>query len=129
MKRIYFIIMLSIGISCLANAQQLDVTLRVTDGQNRPLQEVVMEVEGDQEYYVTDADGIIRFSAEKGVKATLTKDFMFLRQITIDKSNMAVRLDAHHQVFDLGFNESVTKELSASAINGVTAGEIEASGQ
>ena len=64
MKRIYFIIMLSIGISCLANAQQLDVTLRVTDGQNRPLQEVVMEVEGDQGYYVTDADGIIRFSAE-----------------------------------------------------------------
>ena len=101
MKRIYFIIMLSIGISCLANAQQLDVTLRVTDGQNRPLQEVVMEVEGDQGYYVTDADGIIRFSAEKGVKATLTKDFMFSRQITIDKSNMAVRLDAHHQVFDL----------------------------
>lgn len=129
MKRIYFIIMLSIGISCLANAQQLDVTLRVTDGQNRPLQEVVMEVEGNQAYYVTDADGIIRFSAEKGVKATLAKDFMFSRQITIDKPNMAVRLDAHHQVFDLGFNESVTKELSASAINGVTAGEIEASGQ
>ena len=121
--------LLSVGSCLLANARQMDVTLHVTDGENRPIKEVVAEIDGNDEYYVTGADGVIRFKAEKGTKVKLSKDFTLQREIRIDRPDMNVRLTSDHKVFDIGYNQSVSKEKSAAAISGATSEEMDGTRQ
>lgn len=118
MKKIIIFSLLICSAFCL-NAQDLEVTLRILSEKGRPMQGVSASVPGSVIDLVSDANGIIKFSAEKGAVITLVKYNEYARRVAVSSSEMTVTLDANSRIYGLGFNEFTTKETSSAAVEGM----------
>lgn len=129
MKRFNILIMF-ICFSCFLKAQLLPVNVYVVDEQNNPVSGVVMKISGNEnEIFTTDEKGIIHFQAEPGTEVTFSQFNKMLRKLTVKDKDVHVRLDRNARLLEVGYDEKITKENTALAVSGVTAEEMQISGQ
>lgn len=129
MKRLSVIILFA----CLCGslkAQEYLVNVYVVDKQNNPIPEVVMILaDNETESFVSDNNGLIQFKAKKGTEIVFSKYNQILYETTVSAKEMHVRLGDNNYLFEIGYDEQITKENTALAISGVTAKDMSVSGQ
>lgn len=130
MKRFIISIAFIAAVIFPARAQDKTINIHVIDEQNHPVPEVVLKINGnDMESFITDENGSVQFQAEEGTEISLLKFNKLARTLKVTGTEMQIRLGNNNRIFDLGYDEKVTKERSTAAINGITSKEIEISGQ
>ena len=130
MKRFIIGAMLILGLCSWVKAQKIDVRIRVVDEWNRPLQGVMMRIGGnDDESFLSDKDGMIECRADKGAELNFEKYNQLQRKLKVTGEVMTVKLDKDNRLFELGYDQRVTKENTTAAIDGVSADEMKLSGE
>ena len=130
MKRFIIGAMLILGLCSWVKAQKIDVRIRVVDEWNRPLQGVMMRIGGnDDESFLSDKDGMIECRADKGAELNFEKYNQLQRKLKVTGEVMTVKLDKDNRLFELGYDQRVTKENTPAAIDGVSADEMKLSGE
>lgn len=130
MKRFIIGAMLILGLCSWVKAQKIDVRIRVVDEWNRPLQGVMMRIGGnDDESFLSDKDGMIECRADKGAELNFEKYNQLQRKLKVTGEVMMVKLDKDNRLFELGYDQRVTKENTTAAIDGVSADEMKLSGE
>ena len=125
MKRFIIGAMLILGLCSWVKAQKIDVRIRVVDEWNRPLQGVMMRIGGnDDESFLSDKDGMIECRADKGAELNFEKYNQLQRKLKVTGEVMTVKLDKDNRLFELGYDQRVTKENTTAAIDGVSADEM-----
>lgn len=123
-KNILFI--LFIFIAQVLPAQDNKSRIRVTDKNDRPLSQVVVEIEGNQlESFVTDADGYVDLPAVKGDKLKITRFNQWQRTVELDDNQAVIRLLDTHRLYDLGYDIKTTSEQTAASVSGIASKELE----
>ena len=90
-----------------------DVRIRVVDEWNRPLQGVMMRIGGnDDESFLSDKDGMIECRADKGAELNFEKYNQLQRKLKVTGEVMTVKLDKDNRLFELGYDQRVTKEIN-----------------
>ena len=118
-----------LGLCSWVKAQKIDVRIRVVDEWNRPLQGVMMRIGGnDDESFLSDKDGMIECRADKGAELNFEKYNQLQRKLKVTGEVMTVKLDKDNRLFELGYDQRVTKENTTAAIDGVSADEMKLSG-
>lgn len=128
MKKIILFLIFSFAAFQLS-AQQVDVTLHIVDGNGKPLKEVRVNMPGFQAPILSDESGVVKFAAAKGSEVTVSKSNEYLRTIKVSSDNMTVALDENSRIYNIGYNQFVTKELSSASIDGIGYDEIKNSTQ
>lgn len=130
MRRFIIWSVLIFGLCSWLKAQEIDVRIRVVDEWNSPLQGVMMYLENSKkETYLSDKQGVIECKVTEGEELNFLKYNQLLRKVKVTGTTMTVKLDKMNRLFDLGYDERVTKENTSAAIDGVSSEEIKVSGE
>ena len=119
MKKLIIWAMLMFGFCSGMKAQEMAMRILVVDEWNRPLQGVAMHINGnDKETFLSDKEGVIECQVAKGAELSFIKYNQLQRKVTAAGTVMTVKLDKKNRIFDLGYDERVTKENTSAAIGG-----------
>ena len=130
MKKLIIWAMLMFGFCSGMKAQEMAMRILVVDEWNRPLQGVAMHINGnDKETFLSDKEGVIECQVAKGAELSFIKYNQLQRKVTAAGTVMTVKLDKKNRIFDLGYDERVTKENTSAAIDGVSVEDMKVSGE
>ena len=118
MKKLIIWAMLMFGFCSGMKAQEMAMRILVVDEWNRPLQGVAMHINGnDKETFLSDKEGVIECQVAKGAELSFIKYNQLQRKVTAAGTVMTVKLDKKNRIFDLGYDERVTKENTSAALD------------
>lgn len=105
-------------------AQEINVTIQIKDDNRKPVPNVSAYFDNLKGQIVSDDNGILKITVEKGTPVILIKQNEYARNIIADKDKITVIMDESCRIIGTGYNEFVTKRTSSAAIDGITAPDI-----
>jgi TonB-linked SusC/RagA family outer membrane protein len=126
MKKFIIPIILLFAFTSFVLAQEKSVTIHVIDELNNPIPEATITIAGNNiESFITDKNGNALLPISEGTEINVVKFNQTKRTLKVHGTNMNVCLSPNYRILDIGYDQKITKNLSAGAIDGLLSSEMQ----